>query len=555
MRFKDFSDKAEEVNGISSNKKIERKVADLIESCDDESIKIVPRFVQGRIFPVHRQENLNLSTSLMRTAISESTGVDEEELKSKITDVEDMGALFDEYQIESEGGQSTLTSTPIQVDEVFQTFEEIAAQSGSGSQQRKVDFTVSLISRCDPIEAKYLTRLILGDMSIGVGEGTVRKSIARAYDIDEDVVERALMITNDSGYVAKTASSEGSEGLEEMDLEVGEIPLRPMKASKGKVTEVFEDMDVDRVIGDYKYDGFRIQIHKNGDDVRLFTRRLEDVTSSLPDVVELVKNNVDAETVILDGEVVGYESKDYDEPVSYQTTQKRIRRKYDIDEMVDEIPVIPKVFDVLYYKDEGLLIDRSLDYRLDILDDACGGKIRAEQRECTSVKDLQQLMSDAERANHEGGMAKNPSSTYEPNSRGKRWIKLKPQGETIDAVVIGGEYGDGRRSEFIASFELGLWNQDTDELESIGDVGTGFTDDEFTELTEELEPQIVSRDGRDLEINPTLVFEVEFEEVQPSPEYDSGYSLRFPRFKNLRTTKSVDDADTIERLKNIAENM
>lgn len=555
MKFKLFSNKAEDINELSSNEKIEKRVANLIKSCDSDSITIIPRFIQGRIFPVHRQENLNLSTSLMRTAISQSTGVEEEELKSKINDVEDMGALFDQYEIESEGGQSTLTSTPIKVSEVFQTFEEIAAESGSGSQRRKVDFAVSLISRCDPVEAKYLTRLILGDISIGVGEGTVRKAIARAYDIDEDIVERGLMIANDYGYIAEVASNEGSSGIKDINLGVGEIPLRPMKASKGKVTEVFEDMDVDTVAGDYKYDGFRMQIHKNQDDIRLFTNRLEDVTSSLPDVVEAVKNNIDAEEIILDAEGVGYESKDYDKPLPYQKTQKRIRRKHGIDEMVDEIPVIPKIFDVLYYGDDGLLIDEPIDNRLDILDDVCSEKIRAEQRECTTVKDLQQLMSDAEKDGHEGGMVKNPDSTYEPNSRGKRWIKLKPQGETIDAVVIGGDYGDGRRSDFIASFELGLWNQDTGEIESIGDVGTGFTDEEFADLTERLEPHVVSVDGRNLNINPTLVFEVEFEEIQPSPEYESGYSLRFPRFKNLRTTKSIDDADNIGRLKNMAENI
>jgi DNA ligase-1 len=555
MNFKNFCETADDINSLSGNIDITNKVAQIIRDSDEGSISIIPRFVQGRIFPAYKQINLNFSTSLMRSAISEATGIKEDELKDKVAEIEDMGALFDEYDIRTEGGQKTLNTSPLTIKEVYSTFELIAEESGSGSQSRKVNHVVSLISRCDPIEAKYLTRLILKNMSIGVGEGTVRKSIANAYDIEEDIVEKAIMITNDTGHVAEIARNKGSKGLENLDLEVCEIPIRPMKATKGKVTEVFDDMGVNKILGDYKYDGFRIQAHKNGDDIKLFTRRLEDVTDSLPDVVDKVSESVNAEKVILDGEIVGYESKDYKNPLPYQKTQQRIRRKYNINEMVNEIPVQPQFFDILYYEDEGLLIDKQLDNRIEYLNQVTEETIQAEQRVCESIDEVQQLMSDAENESHEGGMAKNLESTYEPNSRGKRWIKLKPQGETIDAVVIGGEYGDGRRSDFIASFELGLHNQNTGNIESIGDVGTGFTDEEFSELTEILENEIISQDGSSIDIQPSLVFEVEFEEVQPSPEYESGYSLRFPRFKTIRQTKSVDDADTLERLKNIAKNM
>lgn len=553
MKFKQFSETADEINGVSSNIEIEKLVSELIKNSGDDR-DIVPRFVQGRIFPVHNQKNLNVSTSLMKSAISDSTGVEEEEIEDQLVGVEDLGALFDEFEIEDTGGQQTLGNTDLTVSEVYKKLNAIADESGSGSQQRKIDHIVSMISRCSSIEAKYLTRLILEKMSIGVGEGTVRKAIARAYDIDEDVVERAIMITNDTGFVAKVAYERGEKGLQEQDLDVCGVPLRPMKASKGKVTEALDDMDCDEVIGDYKYDGFRIQIHKDGDNVQLFTRRLENVTSSLPDVVEIVEDKVDAETVVLDGEIVGYESDNFEEPLPYQKTQQRIRRKYDIEEMIEEIPVTPKVFDVLYNDDE-LLIDEPLEERIEKASEVCESSIIAEQRRCNSVQNLQELMSDAQRIGHEGGMAKNPSSTYEPNSRKKRWLKLKPEGETVDAVVIGGEYGDGRRSEFIASYELGLWNENTGELESIGDVGTGFTDEQFKEMTDMLEDEIVSQDGQNLDINPSLVFEVEFEEVQPSPKYESGYGLRFPRFITLRQTKSVDDADSVQRLESMAENV
>ena len=554
MIFQDFSEVADDINNESSNNEMARMVAELISNSGDD-ISIVPRFVQGQIFPRHGEQKVNMSTSLLRTAISESTGVEEDELKETMPEVTDLGELFDVYDIEDSGGQSTLSSSDVTVGEVYDVLSQVAETSGSGSQQEKIDYIVSLVSRCSSLEAKYLVRLILGKMSIGVGEGTVRKAIAQQYDVDENIVERAVMLNNDTGHVAEVARENGGDALEQISITVGEVPLRPMKASKSEVSEVFEEVDCDSVYGEYKYDGFRIQAHKDGNDVTLFTRRLENVTDSLPDVVEIVRESVDAEEAILDGEIVGYESKDYETPLSYQKTQQRIRRKYGIDEMVDEIPIQPAFFDVLYYGNEGLVIDEELEYRVELLESACGDSVLGERVVCSDVKDLQDLMAGADEDGHEGGMAKVSSSTYEPNSRGKRWLKLKPSGETIDAVVIGGEYGDGRRSDFVASYELALWNEDADELESIGDVGTGFTDKEFAELTDMFEDEVEYQDGREIRIRPTVVFEVRFEEVQPSPKYESGFGLRFPTFERVRETKGVDDADTIERLQNIGEDL
>lgn len=554
MRFKEFAETADEINQISGNIDTQERVGQLIEDAGDDRA-VVTRFIQGEVFPPYDSRKVSMSTSLLRTAISDATGVEESELKDKMPEVTDMGELFDVYDIDRNVGQQTLGQSSLTVGDVYEVLAEIADASGSGSQQEKIDLMVSLMSKCTAIEAKYLVRLVLGKMSIGVGEGTVRKAISTQYDIDEDVVERAIMLTTDTGMVASVAHDEGEDGLSSMDISVGEIPIRPMKASKSKVADVIEDIDEDYVFAEYKYDGFRIQAHKDGDQIKLFTRRLEDVTDSLPDVVDFVKENVDEEKVILDGEVVGYETKEYETPLPYQETQKRIRRKYGIEEMVDEIPVRPEFFDILYKDDEGSLIDEDLERRVELLEDSSHQSVLGRREKCEDVTSLQEVITQAEKDGHEGVMAKNPYSSYEPNSRGKRWLKIKPAGETVDAVVIGGEYGDGRRSDFIASYELGLWNQDKDELQSIGDVGTGFTDEQFEELTEMLEDEITSQTGRELEIRPKVVFEVEFEEVQPSPEYESGYGLRFPRFIRLRETKGVDDADTIERLESIAEEL
>lgn len=555
MKFSKFVDVADKINKENKTTTKIEYVSELFSVSDNDSLEIIPRFFQGEIFPAHDERKTRISTSLMRKSISEATGVDEKEIKSNMTKVSDMGELFDIYSINSDSGQQQLGTPSISITGVYNVLSLIANTSGSGSQSVKVNYLVSLLLKCKPIEAKYLTRLILGNMSIGVGSGTIRKAISKTYDIPEDDIERALMLTNDSGKVVKIASKKGKKGINDIDLSVCEIPLLSMKAGKSTPLEAMNEMNSDIVYGEYKYDGFRIQAHKKGDEIKLYTRNLQDVTSSLPDVVELIQKNVDLHTVVLDGEIVGYESTDFEKPLTYQKTQKRIRRKYDIQKMIDEIPIKPHFFDILYHKEYGIQIDEIYERRLRLLSNVCSEDIRSKVVKCHSVSDIQKLMSEADDDGHEGAMIKHPESTYEPNSRGKKWLKLKPEGETIDATIVGGEYGDGRLSEFISSFELAIWDTDSDELVNIGNVGNGVSDKLLEELTKKFEDEIIEQDGRKVKIRPTLVVEVRFEEVQPSPKFSSGYGLRFPRVVRMRDTKALSDVDSVERLENIAESL
>ncbi len=555
MKFKTFVKTADEINSESSNNEIRDIVAEFLTESDKESLEIIPRFIQGRIFPAHDERKTNVSTSLMRKAISEVTGIEEDTLNSRMPEVTDMGSLFDEFDIKTEQGQQVLGHNYITVSEVYNTLSLIASTSGSGSQEVKVNYMVSLLMKCSSIEAKYFTKLILGNLSIGVGGGTVRKAISKAYNIDEDSIERALMLTNDAGEVAKIADKKGSDGIRDIKLNVGSVPILSMKAKESKPIDVFEDMDSDEVYVEYKYDGFRIQAHKVGSDVTLYTRNLQDVTSSLPDVVQYIKENVTAEKAVLDGEAVGYHTDNFIKPQKYQVTQKRIRRKHGIEEMIEEIPTKPHFFDVLYFEDDGLLIDEPLETRKNILNNICSNNVLSRCEKCSTVNEINDMIIESNSDGHEGAMAKSITSTYEPNSRGKKWLKLKPDGETIDTVIIGGTYGDGRKSDFIASFEIGIWNTDTNQLEHIGNVGNGVTEEHSKKLTEKLEKEIIKQDGRSVELRPTTVLEVEFEDVQPSPKYESGFALRFPRIVDQRDTKDIEDADSISRLKKIAESI
>ncbi len=553
MKFKKFVTISDKINNESGSKKKRKYIQKAFKESDSESLEIIPRFFQGQIFAKYDSRKTHVSTSLMRSAISEATDISEKELKSVIKNVSDMGELFDKYDINSNSGQQRLGSTYLTVKEIFDVLSLVSETSGSGSQQTKINYIVSLLLKCSSIEAKYLTRLILGNMSIGVGSGTIRKAISETYDIPENKIERALMLTNDAGHVAKVANEKGLKGIENITLSVCEIPLLSMKAEKSTPLEAMNEINTDYVYGEYKYDGFRIQAHKKGDEVKLYTRNLQDVTSSLPDVVNIIKNKVNIDTVVLDGEVVGYKSKSYDIPETYQNTQKRIRRKYGIQEMMNEIPVKPHFFDVLYHGDLGIQIDEDFEERRKLLKSICDSKILSKCVKCENVNDIQELMTQSKEDGHEGSMIKNPYSNYEPNSRGKKWLKLKPEGETIDAIIIGGKYGDGRNSEYISSLELGIWQDD--EIVHVGDVGIGLTDSMLQTLTPKLEKEILEQNGKNVKINPREVIEVRFEEVQPSTEYTSGYGLRFPRFVDLRDTKDVGDADSVERLEKIAESL
>jgi DNA ligase-1 len=320
------------------------------------------------------------------------------------------------------------------------------------------------------------------------------------------------------------------------------------------VTDALAEWDEAAV--ERKFDGARVQVHvADGDgdgdegaaDVSLFSRNMDDVTDALPEVVEFVADHVDA-PAILDGEVVAVD--DDGEPLPFQEVLRRFRRKHDVDRMREEVRVELHAFDCLHADGEDLL-------------DAPVTERHARLSELvpeSAVSDL--LVSDDEAeiaafeeasldAGHEGVMLKNPDSTYSPGDRGKNWLKRKPDVETVDLVVTGAEWGEGRRANHLGTFLLSA--RDGDDYATIGKVATGITDEELAELSALLEPEIVREDGQTVELNPAVVFEVGYEEIQPSPTYSSGYALRFPRFVAVREDKTPADADSLERVERLAE--
>ena len=570
MEFAHFAERAAKIEGHSADSDIIEAVEALLSESGEE-LPVVARYVQGRVFPAHDSTKLDIGPRLCYEAIAKAAGqnVSADDVEGRVAEVGDVGAVAADYDF---GGQRGLAAfgagdggsdeNGLTVAEVDAELRELAAAEGSGSTGTKRDLLFGLFNRAGAEEARYLARLVLAEMRIGVGEGTVRDAVAAAFDVPVGAVERALQVTNDYGEVAVVAREKGEDGLDALGLEVGR-PVGAMLAQAGTVTDALDDWGEAAV--EWKFDGARVQLHYDpegvggdeteGDDAydaprtRLFSRNMEEVTDPLPEVVEFVEESLDA-PAILDGEVIAVD--DEGAPLPFQEVLKRFRRKHDVAKAREDVTVEFRAFDCLHADGEDLL-DEPLVDRHDRLESALGDadadalstlEFSADPDEIADVE------ADALEAGHEGIMLKDPESAYTPGKRGRNWLKRKPDVETLDLVVTGAEWGEGRRAELLGTFLLAAGTDDG--FETLGKVATGITDEELEALTERLEPHVRSEDGADVDIEPAVVFEVGYEEIQESPTYSSGYALRFPRFIGVREDKDPDGADSLARVERLA---
>jgi DNA ligase-1 len=545
---------------------------DILAETFAHSDALLPRLVtlvRGRLGPAYDRPELGVSSSRTLDAILRATGASEADVRDRWQATGDLGDAA-AWAVEH-GGQQTLFSEQLTVERVHERLHEIAGFEGAGSDERRIDALAGLIADADPDEARYVVRTALGHMRVGVGEGTIRDAIAVAFlDGSEEAiraVERAYQVTTDFRLVAETAREDGRSGLETLDIEIGR-PVQSMLAEKAEsLEETLADAAADgQVLCEYKYDGVRVQLHVDGDDVRVFTRRLEDVTEQFPDVVRVVRTSVHADRVLLDGELVGYTpesiSTDDREPVPFQQLSRRIKRESDVEAMARTVPTVVHLFDCL--ATDETLIERPLSDRIGSLEEAFDPvepqpqtvsagieRARSEWIEHDDPESAEALYREALDRGHEGLMSKNPGATYQPGRRVGRLLKVKPTMEPLDLVVTRAKYSEGRRSELLGRLYLACRNAETDELLEVGRLSTGYTDEELEALTDRLEELVVSREGRAVDLRPAVVLTVEFEEIQESPEYDSGYALRFPRFLSVREELSPEDADSLERLERL----
>ncbi len=564
-----------------TSKRLEKTkiLAEFIEHLNEQEYESLFLLIEGRVFPVWDERVIGVASKLVLKAISLATGADVELVEKQWKKTGNLGDVVE--QIKKKKQQTTLSTEQLTAKKVFANLQKIATIQGAGSVDKKLSLIVDLLTSATPPEAKYIIRTVLEDLRIGLGEGTLRDAIVWAnfskelglqYNLESnevllpdnnrdkyneylDAAQQAYDRTNDFATVAH-AARKGITHLQIIPLTQGK-PLNVMLYPKAEsIAEAFEIVGTPAAF-EYKYDGFRLQIHKVGKRVLLFTRRLENVTEQFPEVVTAVKENVTAERVILDSEAVGYDpaTKKY---VPFQKISQRIKRKYDIAEMAKEYPMELILFDILHQEGKDLM-SLAFGKRRALLNKIVKQKphtIRlAEQIITADTAEAEKFYQQALHAGEEGVMVKNITAPYQPGRHVGGGVKIKPTLDALDAVIIGAEWGEGKRSKWLSSFSIAV-RDSKGEFKEVGKVATGLKEKteegvSFDQITELLKPYFIAEKGKEVVVKPAIIIEVQYEEVQESPSYNSGYALRFPRFIRLREDKGPEDASTIEDLKKI----
>ena len=551
MKYSRVAEAFEKLEATQKNLEKTSILAQLLEESGDELSSIV-LLASGTPFPAWKNMDLGASSKTLVKVISKATGRTEKEVEQSWKETGDLG-LAAEEMVEKKT-QQRLFKGDLTVEKVVKRLEKIAEKEAPGSQSidqdKKQKELAELISSAEPKEARYIARIIINNLRLGIGEGTIRDALSEAFFDGEHAedIQKAYDFTNDFGEVAN-ACKKGIEEVNSLELVLGR-PIKSMLAKKVEtIEEGFEEVGEPAAI-DYKYDGMRAQIHVQDGDVTVFTRRLEDVTEQFPEAVEAVEENIDAENCIIDTELVGYDPED-GSTIEFQKLSKRIKRKYEIQKLSEEIPVEVRPFDLIYLDDP--ILERPYKERWEKLKEIVTEEERilrlVDHEETSNEEEVNKMQQKSLSQGHEGIMMKSLEAEYKPGNRVGYMVKLKPVMETLDLAIVGAKWSEGRRSDWLGRLYLGCYDEENDEYLEVGKMATGLTDEQFQEITEKLKPLITKEEGRKVEVRPEVIVEAEYEEIQQSPNYSSGYALRFPRMKSFRDDK--EKPDTLEKVKKL----
>jgi len=526
-----------------TTKKLEKIaiVSELLRKTPSEMLPLVCYMLRGRIFPDYSAQELRLGWSSIWDSIKAVTTASEEDLTLAYNKFGDLGSAVELIFEEKPRISVSLFEEPLKLEECFNSMLKISALSGKDSLRRKKAVLMGLLNRSSPEEAKFIVKTITGEMRYGFKEGLLEEAIAKAFSVDLEVLRKAYMVRSDIGEVARIAK-ENPEKLHTLSIVPGR-PLRPMLAeTAAELEEGFKRFE--NAIFEFKYDGARLGIHKNK-EMNIFTRESEEVSKSLPEIVKELKKI--QHSFILDCEIIPFERS----PKAFQELIKRLRRKRRVEEFAEKIPVKLYVFDLLYL-DGKSLIDTPLMERRELLSALIQDTEleRIEVAKCIVTRSSEEAMSmflEAMDLGFEGLMIKNPGSRYTPGKRGIEWLKLKPEAETLDLVVIAVEYGHGKRANLLSDYTFAIRDREAN-LAPIAKAYCGLKDREIEEMTQYFKGIAMEEHGRTFLVEPKVVVEVKFGEVQRSSLYKVGYALRFPRIKRIRWDLSVDEIDSIEKV-------
>jgi DNA ligase-1 len=542
----------EVLDEISKTQKRTEKIAlasEFLKNVSIDEVNQAALFLSGKVFAERDQRALNISWRGLLSVLKKVVSIDD----STIFDAYDgdIGeAVARILDTSKESRQSSLFSETLSIASVRQTLDRIADVQGKGSVKEKQSLLTSLFMDASPREARYLTAIVLEDMRTGLSEGLLAETISTAFEIEPSLVRRAWSFNGDLGEIAKLAAEGGKTALQKVSIQVMR-GVKPMLASPVPNIESMFESGSALYSFELKLDGARVQIHKKGTEVRIFSRRLSDVTESLPDIVKVIERDVKAKNVILDGEVLAVD--EMGKPFPFQVVMKRFGRSRDIEDAYSNTRLQLVLFDVLLI-DNLQLVDEVYSKRRRELERIVPSVLLVEKIVSNDLTQIQSFFERSQELGHEGLVAKTLDSPYTPGVRGGYWLKIKHTLQTLDLVIVAAEWGHGRRKDWLSDYHLAVRDEESGEFLVVGKTYKGFTDKEFEEITKKLMGLKISSHGLIVQVRPEIVVEVIASEVQRSPTYDSGMALRFARIDRLREDKGPMDAMTLAELKEVYDN-
>jgi len=539
--FLTFSQVCERVKGTASrNLKIET-VSKYLRTLNDEDLKIACNLFSGQIFPPWEGLEVQVGYSTLLDVLKEVSGLSDNALMEIIVSHGDLGEAAEE--ILARRVIRPLVEEKYSLSKVYAKLRRMAESSGKGSFLEKKRILTGMYLNMTPLESKYLTKVLTGEMRIGLVSGLIVESVAEAFKRGFDEVNEAFLLVNDVGETAVLAKH---NRLSEAKLELLH-PTNFMLAEPMQSSDEVEEYFGRELVCEFKLDGVRVQCHKKDNVVKIFSRRGNEVSGQFPEIVEdLLKLD---HNFILDGEVLGFKDG---RPLPFSKLQQRLQRKHVDSKIIEEVPLMLFVYDILFLDGEPLYKKPLLERKKAIEGIDFSGRIKCLEYTFVSRKEeIDRRFLESVKLGYEGLMLKDPSSIYTVGKRGKYWIKLKKELDTLDAVIVAAERGHGKRAEIFSDYVFSIW--DNGVLKTIGKAYSGLTDKELLEMNERLKELAVRDEGWRLIVRPEIVIEVAFNGIQKSDRHESGFALRFPRIKRVRDDKSIEEADTIEKVKVIYE--
>jgi DNA ligase-1 len=528
----------------------------LLDEYDRESLPIAVLFFSNRIFPKGSKFVINIGFSTIIKVLSEIATLDSNQIQKIYLQHGDIGALS-EYAVSKKKVVSLFQKQPLTLLYIYEHLKQIADTIGSGSSKDKKNILKGLLVDISPPEAKYLIKIINGELRIGLTEGLVEIAISEAFHQDLGYVRDAMLISGDISKVVLLAK----RNLLHTTLIKPLTPISYMLADVMLSAEEIINYYQKPLICEFKYDGIRAQMHKSRQQIILFSRNLSDITNAFPELANAVTNVkllsstslLDIEDFILDGEVMAFQNG---KPLHFQELQKRLHKKNLTEQIMTETPLVYVVFDIMYLNGESLN-KKSIKQRKEILSNMSFKEpiVNSTYRFVDSEQDIIAMFEKSKEIGHEGLVIKDPDSNYHPGKRGRYWIKLKRELDTIDAIIVVAEYGHGKRAGVLSDYTFAVRDDDSnvDNLRTIGKAYSGLTDHEIHQITKKLKSIMIKDEGTRIIVKPEIVLEVAFDSIQKSNRHDSGFALRFPRIKNIREDKSISDIDSLQKVKQIYE--